>query len=100
MPDCSSSPCGRLVLIMETALAPLSREVLQKKLSSWRYLSEPTFLASLAQPARVAALRADSGKVFYNTADDLTLDETLGLLPWREVWLLANGRFWQGLPPQ
>ncbi|MCA3244764.1 MAG: hypothetical protein INF43_05645 [Alphaproteobacteria bacterium] len=95
-----TQPCGRLILILETALAPTSRAALQAKLQLWHQQPEPTFVASLAHPARAAALRADAGKVFYNTTDDLTLDETVALLPWREVWLLANGRFWQGLPPR
>jgi hypothetical protein len=97
-PD-TSPPCGRLVLVLETHLAPASYEVLHEKLKVWHLSPEPTFLASLATPSRVAALRADRARIFYNTADDLTLDETLSLLPWREVWLLNNGKFWQGMPP-
>jgi hypothetical protein len=92
-------PCGRLILILETALAPSSRAALQAKLQLWHHQREPTFVASLAHPARAAALRADVDKVFYNITDDMPLNETLALLPWREVWLLANGRFWQGMPP-
>ncbi len=93
---------GRLVIILEPELHPLSRGALRAQLAQWynrhRLNPEPTFLASLAKPSRVAALQADDYKLIYSTLDDLNWEETMTLLPWREVWLLAHGQFWQGMP--
>ncbi len=92
-----SEPLGRLVLILEPELNPQSRELLRQRLQGWHGTRVPTFVAALGQPSRLAAVQADEGRVFFNLRDDLGLQETLHLLPWQEIWLLAAGRLWQGM---
>jgi hypothetical protein len=92
-----NTPIGRLVLILEPELHPLSRSVLRERLAQWQHTHGPTFVAALAATSRLAAIQADEARVFYNLRDDLPLQETLELLPWQEIWLLAAGRLWQGM---
>lgn len=94
-----NTPVGRLVLILEPELHPLSRSLLRARLQGWQGGRTPTFVAALGRPSRLAAIQADEGKVFYNVRDDLALQDTLELLPWEEIWLLAAGRMWHGTSP-
>lgn len=91
-------PLGRLVLIMERELHPKSRDKLKHLLHMLARQPEPTFVASLAQPSLLGALRLDDGHVFYNfDSHAKDLPQTLGYLPWREVWVVNNGRLWCGM---
>jgi hypothetical protein len=92
-----NTPIGRLVLILEPELHPLSRTLLRARLQGWQGSCSPTFVAAVGRPARLAAVAADDGRVFYNVRDDMELQDTLELLPWEEIWLLAAGRMWQGM---
>jgi hypothetical protein len=81
---------------MERDLQPKSRPRLHGLLRQMARLPEPTFVASLAQPAFLGALKLDEQGVFYNAdgkAQDLP--QTLNLLPWREVWVVCEGNVWR-----
>jgi hypothetical protein len=92
-------PNGRLVLILERELHPRSRSKLYSLLQRMARQPEPTFIASLAQPAFMGAIRLDERGQFYNT--DMrghNLVETFQLMPWREIWMLRNGELWHASP--
>ena len=90
-----ATPVGRLVIVLERDLHPASRTSLHALLCTLSKLPEPTFVASLARPAFVGAVKADTDGLFYNATDiGMGLPETLGLMPWREVWLVNRGKVW------
>ena len=94
-----SLPNGRLVLILERELHPQSKKALFNLLQRMARQPEPTFVASLAQPAFLGAIRLDEDSQFYN-ADmrNHNLAETLEALPWREIWMLRAGKLWYASP--
>lgn len=92
-------PNGRLILILECELHPQSKKTLYTLLKRMARQPEPTFVASLAQPSFLGAIRLDEGCQFYN-ADmrDHNLVETFETLPWREIWMLRGGKLWYASP--
>lgn len=99
MPQAFQQPHGRLVVILERELQPVSRAALKELLRTLNRTPEPTFVASLSRPAFLGAVQSDLNGVFYNAdCPSGSLAETMGLLPWAEVWMVAGGKVWQGLP--
>jgi hypothetical protein len=88
---------GRLVVIAEQELSPQSRQALKQLMGSWLAEREVTFVAGLGKAAALAA-GSEGGRVFYNRAEHVPLCQMAGLVPWREVWLVAGGRVWKASP--
>ncbi|MBI1308880.1 MAG: hypothetical protein GC129_03335 [Proteobacteria bacterium] len=88
------STMGRLVVVAERRLSAESRGVLRVLLEELCRRPEVTFVAGLERGAMLEA-GAEGGKVFYNTKEYIPFGEVVGLVPWREVWLVAAGRVWR-----
>lgn len=84
---------GRLVVVAEKRLSAASRGALKGLLQQLVCEPEVTFVAGIGRSACLAA-GAEGGRIFYNTAEHMPLCEVMGLIPWREVWLVAGGRVW------
>lgn len=84
---------GRLVVVAERHLTDESRGALKGLLARLVQHQEVTFVAGFGRAACLEAA-AEGGELFYNRAEPMPLWQVAGLMPWREVWMVAGGRIW------
>jgi hypothetical protein len=86
---------GRLVLIAERQLSEASRYTLRGLLEGfWKAKEEVTWVSGLSQ-ASVLEAGKEAGEVFYNRREYFSMEQVVGLLPWKEVWLVSAGQVWK-----
>lgn len=89
---------GRLILVLEHELSPSSRESLHRLLKKLVLSHDITMISGLSRASVLQAEQMGHG-LFYNRRDYLAPEDACALLPWREVWVIAEGRVW-ALQPQ
>lgn len=90
---------GRLVVVAERRLSDASKGALKGLLARMVHEQEVTFVAGIGRAACLEA-GAEGGTLFYNRAEPMPLWEVAGLMPWKEVWLVAGGRVWRAVESQ
>jgi hypothetical protein len=87
-----TAPMGRLILVMEKQLTDASKGKLKNLLEQYWKNDEITWVSGLTRASAFEA--GKNGEMFYNR-DFIKPEEAVNLLPWREVWLLADGKVWK-----
>lgn len=87
---------GRLVMVVEPRLSDASRYALRMLLEDL----DPEDVTMVTTLGRTATMdvEGEGERIFYNTREHLPLGTACGLMPWREMWLVANGRVWKATP--
>jgi hypothetical protein len=93
----SNQNLGRLIVVAEPHLSEASRYALRQLVSEMIPEEDVTMLTSLGRMTTQEASLEGNG-IFYNTDDHMPLDTACAMLPWREMWLVSNGRIWKATP--
>ena len=89
---------GRLVLILEHNLTEASREALRMLMKRFVATPDVTMISGLSRASMMQAQALESG-FYYNQREYLPPEQAFTLMPWREIWIVADGLVW-ALQPQ
>ncbi|RYG61090.1 MAG: hypothetical protein EON60_04815 [Alphaproteobacteria bacterium] len=88
----NTAPLGRLVLVMERQLTDASKITLRGLLAHWWQNKEVTWVSGLS---RASVFDTEMDRALFYNRRFLSPEHAVKLLPWREVWLVADGRVWK-----
>ncbi len=84
---------GRLVLILEHSLTDASRNALRTLMKRFMATPDVTMISGLSRASMLQAQALESG-FYYNQREYLPPEQAFTLMPWREIWVVADGMVW------
>lgn len=88
-----AQPVGRLVMVVERELSEASKFTLRNLLEEMWDEGEVTWVSGLNRAGMLQA--AEVGAPYFYNRDFVSAEQVVGLMPWREVWLVAAGKVWK-----